>query len=46
MNALAITLLISLLLGGIFIACFAVEVTKKKKTSLEHDSLLPLEDDE
>lgn len=45
MQVLAITLLISILLGGIFITCFAVEAWKKRKTSIEHDSLLPLEDD-
>ena len=46
MQVIAITLFISLLLAGIFITCFAVEAWKKRKTSLEHDSLLPLEDDE
>jgi cell division protein FtsN len=46
MNVIAITLFVSLILGIIFIVCFAVEATKKGKSSLEHDSLLPLEDDE
>lgn len=46
MNAIGITLFVSLILGSIFIICFAVEATKKRSSSLEHDSLLPLEDDE
>lgn len=46
MNVIGITLFISLILGSIFIICFAVEVTRKHKSSPEHDSLLPLEDDD
>ncbi|MDF1812802.1 MAG: hypothetical protein P1V20_11330 [Verrucomicrobiales bacterium] len=46
MSVIGITLFISLILGVIFIICFAVEATKKRTSSLEHDSLLPLEDDE
>jgi cell division protein FtsN len=45
MNVIAITILISMALGGIFIVCFAAEAFKKKKSSPERDSLLPLQDD-
>lgn len=45
MNVLALTLLISLVLAGIFVVCFACEVIKPRKSSLEHTSLLPLDDD-
>ncbi|MDP0491071.1 MAG: hypothetical protein Q7Q71_08505 [Verrucomicrobiota bacterium JB023] len=46
MNVLALTLLISLVLAGIFLVCFTFELLKPRKTSLEHVSLLPLEDDQ
>ena len=44
MNVIAITLLVSLCLAGIFIVAFAVEATRKRKRSLERESLLPLDD--
>ncbi|MEM9081846.1 MAG: hypothetical protein AAGC74_14275 [Verrucomicrobiota bacterium] len=45
MNVLALTLLISLVLAGIFIACFTIELLKPRKSSLEQTALLPLDDD-
>ena len=45
MNALALTLLISLCLAGIFIVCYACESSRKRKRSLERESLLPFDDD-
>jgi len=45
MNALSLTLLVSMTLGGIFIVCFAVEAFRRRKSSPESDSLLPLQDD-
>jgi len=44
MNVLAVTIFLSLILAGIFICCFTVECLRKRKSSLEHDSLLPLDD--
>lgn len=46
MNAIQITLLVSMALAGIFIVCFAIEVSRKGKSSSERASLLPLDDDE
>jgi hypothetical protein len=43
MNVLALTILISSCLGGMFIVCFALEVRRARKSSPERDSLLPLE---
>lgn len=45
MNVLALTILISSCLAGIFIACFAAEIRRARRTSPERDSLLPLEPD-
>jgi hypothetical protein len=43
MNVLALTILISSCLAGIFIACFAAEVRRGRRSSPERDSLLPLD---
>lgn len=43
-NVLALTILISSCLGGIFICCFAGEYRRRRDRSLERDSLLPLGD--
>jgi hypothetical protein len=43
MNVLALTILISSCLAGIFIACFAAEIRRSRRTSPERDSLLPLD---
>jgi hypothetical protein len=45
MDALALTIFISICLAGIFIVCFASEWRRSKNSSPERDSLLPLEDD-
>ena len=45
MNAIAITLLVSMALAGIFIVCFATEAFRRRKSSPERDSLLPFQDD-
>lgn len=43
MNVLALTILISMCLAGIFIACFAAEIRRGRRSSPERDSLLPLD---
>jgi len=43
MNVLALTILISSSLAGIFIACFAMELRRNRHGSSERDSLLPLD---
>ena len=43
MNVLALTILVSSCLAGIFIVCFAVEIYRARRTSPERDSLLPLD---
>jgi hypothetical protein len=43
MNVLALTILISSCLAGIFIVCFAAEIRRSRRTSPERDSLLPLD---
>ena len=45
MNVISITLLVSMALGGIFMVCFATEAFRRRKSSPERDSLLPLQDD-
>lgn len=45
MNVLALTILISTCLAGIFVCCFALEARRTRRGSLERDSLLPLNDD-
>lgn len=44
MSVLALTILISSCLGGMFIVCFALEVKRGRRSSPERDSLLPLEE--
>jgi hypothetical protein len=44
MEVIAITLLVSLCLAGIFIVSFACESRRQRKRSLERESLLPLDD--
>lgn len=46
MNVLALTILISVCLAAIFIVCFIAELKRHKRRGIEHDALLPLEDDE
>ena len=43
MNVLALTILVSSCLAGIFIACFAAEIRRGRRSSPERDSLLPLD---
>ncbi|MEO7097769.1 MAG: hypothetical protein ABI162_00285 [Luteolibacter sp.] len=43
MNVLALTILISSCLAGIFIAFFAAEIRRSRRSSPERDSLLPLD---
>lgn len=45
MEVLALTILISLILAIIFLVCFTCEIVKPRKNSLEHTSLLPLDDE-
>jgi len=42
-NVLAVTILVSSCLAGIFVICFAAEAFRSKRRSLERDSLLPLD---
>ncbi len=44
MDVLALTILISSCLAGIFVVCFAIESRRSRRSSLERDSLLPLDD--
>jgi hypothetical protein len=43
MNVLGLTILVSSCLAGIFIACFAMEIRRARRSSPERDSLLPLD---
>ena len=45
MAVIALTLLISSCLAGIFILCYAGEFRRSRNASPERDSLLPLDDD-
>jgi hypothetical protein len=42
-NVLAITILVSSCLAAIFVVCFAIESRRSRRTSLEHDSLIPFD---
>jgi hypothetical protein len=42
-NVLAVTILVSSCLAGIFVVCFAAEARRSRRSSFERDSLLPLE---
>ena len=44
MDVLALTILISSCLAGMFVVCFAIESRRSRRSSLERDSLLPLDD--
>ena len=46
MNVIALTILVSICLAGIFITCFIAEFRRSKNSSPERDSLLPLDDDQ
>lgn len=46
MHVIALTLLISLCLAGIFIVSYACESGRKRRRSLERESLLPFDDDD
>lgn len=46
MNVLALTILISVCLASIFIVCFIAELKRPSRRGLEHDALLPLEQDD
>ena len=43
MNVLALTILVSCCLAGLFIVCFAMETRRARRSSPERDSLLPLD---
>ena len=45
MEVIALTILVSSCLAGIFICCFAGEFRRSRRSSPERDSLLPLDDD-
>jgi hypothetical protein len=42
-NVLAVTILVSSCLAAIFVVCYAVESRRSRRTSLEHDSLIPFD---
>lgn len=46
MNVIALTILVSSCLAGIFICCFVGEFRRSRRSSPERDSLLPLDDDD
>lgn len=46
MNVLSVTLVVSLLLSGIFVLAFLSEHVRRRDAGTEHDSLLPLDDGE
>lgn len=46
MDVLALTILISSCLAGIFIVCFAMESKRGGKSSMERDSLLPFDSED
>jgi len=45
MDVLALTILVSTCLAGIFVVCFSAECRRRRRSSLERDSLLPLNDE-
>jgi len=45
MNVIALTILVSSCLAGIFIFCFVGEFMRSRNSSPERDSLLPLDDE-
>ncbi|MGE9270049.1 MAG: hypothetical protein ACQKBU_04535 [Verrucomicrobiales bacterium] len=45
MAVIALTILISTCLAGIFICCFVGEIRRSRHSSPERDSLLPLDDE-
>jgi len=45
MHVIALTILVSSCLAGIFVFCFAGEFRRSRHSSPERDSLLPLDDD-
>lgn len=46
MNVLSVTLLVSLCLTGIFVTAFLFEHLRRRESGPEHDSLLPLDDND
>jgi hypothetical protein len=45
MTVLLLTIFLSSCLAGIFVACFAGEARRTRHSSLERESLLPLDDE-
>lgn len=45
MNVLAVTLIVSLCLTGIFVAAFLFSHLRRRDSSPERESLMPLDDD-
>lgn len=45
MNVLALTIMISLLLAAIFVVCCISELRKPRNRGIEHQALMPLEED-
>lgn len=45
MNVLALTIMISLCLAAIFVVCFVYELRKPRRRGIEHQALMPLEED-
>lgn len=46
MEVIALTLLVSLCLAGIFIIAFACETNRRRRRSIERESLLPFDHDD
>lgn len=45
MNVLALTIMLSLLLAAIFVVCCIYELRKPRSRGVEHQALMPLEED-
>ncbi|MFK7909572.1 MAG: hypothetical protein AB8F34_03120 [Akkermansiaceae bacterium] len=45
MNVLALTIMLSLCLAGIFVVFFIYELKKPRRRGIEHQALMPLEED-
>ena len=45
MNVLALTIMLSLCLAAIFVVFFVYELKKPRRRGIEHQALMPLEED-
>ena len=45
MNVLALTIMLSLFLAAVFVVFFVYELKKPRRRGIEHQALMPLEED-